>query len=93
MKCCEFDTSGLYYKHSTIVNDDSSFVNKWRVSLNADTRVVIYDCNMFIIQSTGSYSRGAIWGATRYARPYPQLLWYCMEVTNALAYFSNVYKT
>ncbi len=34
-------TSGLYYKHITIVNDDSSVVNKWWVSLTDDTTVVI----------------------------------------------------
>jgi hypothetical protein len=36
-----------------IVNDDSSIINEWRVSLTDDTRVVIYDRNMFIIQATG----------------------------------------
>ncbi len=43
---------GLYYIHITIVNDDCSIVNKWRVSLADDTRVVIYDRNVFIIQAT-----------------------------------------
>ncbi len=42
-------TCGLYFKHITIVNDDSSVVNK---RLTDDTRVVIYYRNMFIIQAT-----------------------------------------
>ncbi len=45
-------TIGLYYKHIMIINDDSSVVNKWRVSRSDDTRVVIYNRNMFIIQAT-----------------------------------------
>jgi hypothetical protein len=44
---------GLYFKHITIVNDNSSIVNKWLVTLTDDTRVVIYDCNVFIIHATG----------------------------------------
>ncbi len=46
--CC-----GLYYKHITIVNDNSSAINKLEASLTDDARVVIYDCNMFIVQATG----------------------------------------
>ncbi len=42
-------TSGLYYKHIMIVNDDSSVINKWWVSLTDDITVVILDRNMFII--------------------------------------------
>ncbi len=45
--------SGLYYKLITIVNDDSSVVNKWRVSCSDNIRVIIYDYNMFKIQATG----------------------------------------
>jgi hypothetical protein len=45
--------SGLYYKHVTIVNYASSGVNKLRASLNEDTRVVVYDHRMFIVQATG----------------------------------------
>jgi hypothetical protein len=48
--------SGLYFKQIMIVNDDSSIVNKWRVSLTDDTRVIIYDHIMFIIQATGIYN-------------------------------------
>jgi len=43
---------GLYY-YITIVNDDSSIGNKWWMSRSDDTRVIIYDCNMFIVQATG----------------------------------------
>ncbi len=43
---------GLYYKHVTIVTDDSSIVNKWGFNLIDDARVVIYDLNRFIIQAT-----------------------------------------
>ncbi len=35
--------------HFTIVNDDSSVINMWHLSLTDYARVVIYDCNMFII--------------------------------------------
>ncbi len=48
--------SGLYYKHITIVNDDSSIVSKSLhtvVSLIDDARVIINDRNVFIIQATG----------------------------------------
>ncbi len=52
----------LYYKHITIVNDDSSFINKVNPSLTDDTRVVIYDCNfcsfkMAILESSGLYNK------------------------------------
>ncbi len=50
--CVQF-TSGLYNKHFTIINENSSIVNKWQVSLTDNTRVIIYDRNMFIIQATG----------------------------------------
>ena len=43
---------GLYYKHVTIVNYTSSGVNKLKASLNDDTRVIIYDHHMFIVQAT-----------------------------------------
>jgi len=44
--------SDLYYKHNTIVKDDSIIINKGQVSLTDDTRVIIYDSNMFDIQAT-----------------------------------------
>ncbi len=37
----------------TIVNDDARTVNKLDASLTDDTRVVIYDRQMFIVQGTG----------------------------------------
>ncbi len=35
-----------------IVNDDYRVINKLETSLTDDTRVVIYDCRMFIVQAT-----------------------------------------
>ncbi len=46
------DTSGLYYKHAMIVNNDSSVINKWSFKFIDDARVIIYDHNRFIIQPT-----------------------------------------
>ncbi len=46
------DVCGLYYKHVTIVNYTTSGINKLKASLNDDTKVVIYDCHMFIVQAT-----------------------------------------
>ncbi len=45
---------GLYYKHVTIVNDDSSVVSKWSFKLIDDRRVVIYNHKRFIVQATGA---------------------------------------
>ncbi len=45
-------TGGLYYKPMTIVNDDSRVINKLETSLTDDSRVVIYDHHMFIVQAT-----------------------------------------
>ena len=50
------DTSGLYYKPITIINDDSRVVNKLENSLTDDTRVIIYDCHMFIVKATDGKS-------------------------------------
>ena len=44
--------SGLYYKHTTIVNYASSVVNKLEALLTDDARVVIYDRHVFIVQAT-----------------------------------------
>jgi hypothetical protein len=44
-------TSGLYYKHATIVNDDSRVINMFEASLTDDTRVIIYNRHMFIVQA------------------------------------------
>jgi len=45
-------SSDLYYKHVTIVNDDSSIINKFEASLSDDARVVIYNHHMFIVQAS-----------------------------------------
>jgi hypothetical protein len=47
--------SSLYYKHVTIVNYDSSVISKWDFKLIDDASVIIYDCNMFIIQATDQW--------------------------------------
>jgi hypothetical protein len=47
----------MYYKHNMIINDDSSVMNKVMPQLGAsltyDTRVIIDDHNMFIIEAIG----------------------------------------
>ncbi len=40
----------LYYKHMTIVNDDSSIVIKWSSKLIDAAWGVIYDRHMFIVK-------------------------------------------
>ncbi len=45
----EIDTSGLYYKPVTIVNDDSMVITKLITSLTDNARVIIYDRHMFIV--------------------------------------------
>ena len=52
---CFGSFSALYDKPMTIVNDDSRVINKLDASLTEDARVVIYDCNMFIVQATGGF--------------------------------------
>jgi hypothetical protein len=49
------ETNGLYYKHTRIINNYSSIVNKLEVSLTDDARVVFYDHHMLIVQPTISY--------------------------------------
>jgi hypothetical protein len=49
-------SSGLYYKHVTIVIDNSSIISKWSFKLIDDPSIVIYDRHRFIIQATGSLS-------------------------------------
>jgi hypothetical protein len=56
-----YASSGLYNKPITIVNNDSSIVNKLEASLTDDAGVVIYDCHMFIVQATDC-SRCQIYG-------------------------------
>ncbi len=36
----------------TIVNDNSGVINKLEASLTDDARLIIYDCQMFIVQAT-----------------------------------------
>ncbi len=48
-----FKSSGLYYKHTIIINDASSIINKLEAMLTDDTRVIIYDRHVFIVQATG----------------------------------------
>jgi len=47
------DTSGLYYKHITIINDNFSIIGKIEDSLTDDARVIIYILHMFIVEATG----------------------------------------
>ncbi len=47
------ETTGLYYKHMTIINYDSSIIIKRSSKLIDPARGVIYDHHMFIIQATG----------------------------------------
>ncbi len=49
-------TCGLYYKPMTIINDDSRVINKLEASLTDNTRVVIYDRHMFIVQASATAS-------------------------------------
>ncbi len=46
------EISGLYYKPITIINDNSMIIVKLEASLTDDTRVVIYNHYMFIVQAT-----------------------------------------
>jgi hypothetical protein len=50
---CTADISGLYYKHMTIVNDDSSVVSEQSFYLIDNARGTIYNHRKFIIQATG----------------------------------------
>jgi hypothetical protein len=47
------NTCGLYYKPMMVVKDNSGVINKLEASLTDNTRVIIYDCHMFIVQATG----------------------------------------
>jgi hypothetical protein len=51
--CLILKNSGLNYKHTMIVNDDSSVINKLEALLTDDARGIIYDRRKFIIQATG----------------------------------------
>ncbi len=47
---------GLYYKPITIVNDDSSIINKLEISLIDDARVIIYNRQKFKVQASGEFT-------------------------------------
>ncbi len=62
-------SSGLYYKHVTIINDNTSVINKVEASLTDNARVIIYDCHMFIVQAPDqSTSLGLLWVAQSQAK-------------------------
>jgi hypothetical protein len=42
----------MYYKPMTIVTDDARIIDKLDASLTDDSRVIIYDCHMFVVQAT-----------------------------------------
>ncbi len=46
---------GLYYKHITIVDYNSSIVNKLGASITHDAWAVLYDRHMFILQATDDW--------------------------------------
>ncbi len=48
------EACGLYYKHITIISDNSRVFNKFEASLTDDARVLIYDRHMFIVQAAGT---------------------------------------
>ena len=45
----------MYYKDITIVNDDSTIVNKFGASLTDAYRVIIYNQHVFIVKASGPY--------------------------------------
>ena len=47
---------GLYYKHITIVNDNTTIINKFEASLTDNARVIIYNHRICIVQATGGRS-------------------------------------
>jgi hypothetical protein len=48
--------TSLYYKHITVMDDDSSIINKFGASLTDDA-IIIYNRNMFTVQATGLNSQ------------------------------------
>jgi hypothetical protein len=59
---CVGIVSGLYCKHTMIINYASSVVNKLKAMLADDARVVIYDHHVFIVQATGVYNLSTPFG-------------------------------
>jgi hypothetical protein len=49
MRISDHLSSGLYYKHMTIINYASNVIKKLGASLTDDARVIIYDCYVFIV--------------------------------------------
>ncbi len=52
----------------TIVNDNSRVINKLEASLTDDARVVIYDCQMFIVQATDAREVQALYSTQSLAK-------------------------
>ncbi len=52
-KSASASTSGLYYKHTMIINYTFSIINKLEALLTDDARVIIYDRHMFIVLDIG----------------------------------------
>jgi hypothetical protein len=48
---CILPAKNMYFKHMTIVNDNSSIVSKWSSKLIDDARVTIYDRHMLMVQA------------------------------------------
>ncbi len=57
----KYQICGLYHKHITIVNDDSSIVNNLEAMLTDDARVVIYDRHVLIEQATVACIINILW--------------------------------
>jgi hypothetical protein len=46
-----------------IINDDARIINKLHASLTDDSRVIIYDRHMFIVQATGVFVLGKLFSS------------------------------
>ncbi len=79
-----FLTSGLYYKHITVVNYDSSVINKCVASLSDDARVIIYDRHVFVVQATAFLLHVLL------TIP-PEQSSYAVQIENSF-YHSNLFK-
>ncbi len=76
----EIYPNGLYYKQFMIVNDNSSIINKFGASITDDTRVIIYDCHMFIVQATGVDLIKHFW--QRYTHTFCKASYFHINATN-----------
>jgi hypothetical protein len=76
-----------------IVNDDSRVINKLEASLTDDTRVIIYDRNMFTVQATGA---NTLSGALKGVQHNSQILdqggncFFCNKTHQLIAVITNV---